>query len=76
VNQWQPIETAPPDTEVELGWWFVSGGYSDSPGKIWVTAIGKAWRAEPHLLFWTRYVRTWRDEATHWRPLPPPPVTP
>ena len=66
---WQPIETAPVDTMVQLG------KYEDDykGGLAWRKSVGIAW--ETHRVFLMKCVRReWCDRNyTHWQPLPPPP---
>jgi hypothetical protein len=60
-NRWQPIETAPHETYVLLGWW--------DEGK-WNSATGFAshgWRRDGISTM------SWHGQATHWMPLPPAP---
>lgn len=67
VGAWQPIETAPSDTNVLLGWW------RTFPKREWKTEAGWAVhsnRMPPE----SGFSNGWRHgEATHWRPLPAPP---
>jgi hypothetical protein len=66
---WQPIETAPENVPVELGWWDSYGGKAEN----------LFWRSGPGIVrrgIFTgrkRAVEFGRDHASHWRPLPPPP---
>lgn len=63
-GNWRLIKTAPHETPVLLGWW--------SDGE-WLYEAGKAshgWRRE---LISTM---SWHGQATHWMPLPEPPVCP
>lgn len=60
-DDWQAIETAPPDQEILLGWW-----------RDWPT---REWRQEVDLAHSTR--GGWfHGQATHWQPLPAPPGVP
>lgn len=68
-GDWQPIETAPHDTSVLLGWW------REWPELRWETKVGKAssgfrWKVPGKRGIKSTYSR--HPRATHWRPLPPP----
>lgn len=56
---WQPIETAPRDIELLLGWWRCW------PEKMWESASGLAGSTKGGWL---------HGQATHWQPLPRPPA--
>lgn len=56
-HAWQPIETAPADVNVLLGW------QSDYPA---------GWQSEVKFAHDTRG-RWWHGQATHWMPIPPAP---
>jgi hypothetical protein len=59
VEAWQPIETAPLDTDILLGWWITW------PETVWETE--SAWAGG--------LLGCWRHgRATHWMPLPAPPA--
>lgn len=63
VERWQPIETAPLNEEVFLGWFDMDGD--------WVTEVGEGswgWRNE------TANNMSSHGSATHWRPIPAPPA--
>lgn len=65
AEAWQPIETAPHETLVVLGWY---------EGDVWKQEIALASAG-------TRYPNGYSDRwqhgrASHWRPLPAPPTTP
>ena len=72
--EWQPIETAPSDTVLELGWWEKFDTLL-SQKKVWRTEFRVAWETE-RFIFWKIRRRIWRSEATHWRYPPPPPSDP
>lgn len=60
--EWRPIETAPHETLVVLGW-FEDGVWKQdlglaSAGQRWPTGASNMW---------------WHGSATHWLPLPPAP---
>lgn len=66
MSEWQPIETAPKEGDFLIGW---DRGLF---GRGWITYIGRP------------VERAWFDretgkrlpQATHWMPLPAPPVQP
>jgi hypothetical protein len=75
MSEWRPIETAPmdgthvllfgrqdPHTEVNIVGPFVFSGYWDKIDGSWCSA-GSTWTGPFY-------------DATHWRPLPDPPLTP
>lgn len=69
MTDWQPVETAPIDTRVEVGGWSVLFDKAE-----WRTNSGVA-RESYRFLFWTRVrLAYYGKEYTHWRPLPPPPA--
>lgn len=69
MMEWQPIETAPKDTSVELGRYIMTNN-----GPLWVSDVGPAWVSVKFLFWNVRLDRHWRaDGATHWRSLPEPP---
>lgn len=62
AEEWRPIETAPHETLVVLGW-FEEGVWKQdlglaSAGQRWPTGASNMW---------------WHGSATHWLPLPPAP---
>jgi hypothetical protein len=62
---WQPIETAPKTSRARLVW---------CPENMCIYCV--SWNDKRG---WIIFGGGWRDViqgATHWRPLPPPPVTP
>lgn len=58
MSNWQPIETAPHDTELLLGWRDTFGGVQ--------------WRCVVDLARSTKG-GWWHGQATHWQFLPQPP---
>lgn len=68
---WRPIETAPKDgTKVDL--WCRAPGLSAGSGRVpdcWFSA-GRWWAYDEH---GDDQCRSQVHNATHWRPLPPPP---
>lgn len=56
---WRPIESAPKDKELLLGWW------STWPELFWEVAAG---------LYGSTKGRWIHGQATHWMPLPAPPA--
>lgn len=65
AEAWQPIETAPHETLVVLGWY---------EGHVWKQeiALASAGNRYPN-----GYSDRWQHgRASHWRPLPAPPTTP
>lgn len=58
-DAWRPIETAPKDTDVLLGWW------RSWPERQWESASGLAGSTKGGWL---------HGQATHWQPLPAPPA--
>jgi len=65
MGEWQPIETAPPDTDVLLGWW------RKWPVRAWEQKVGWAVASNTCPPPWSKW---WCDsEATHWMHLPAPP---
>jgi hypothetical protein len=57
--QWQDVDTAPLDRDVLLGWW------RTWPELFWEVTAGPAGSTKGRWL---------HGQATHWIPLPPPPV--
>ena len=64
---WRPIETAPHETHILLGWvepttgkWECQTGFA-SGGKLFPNGYSTRW---------------WHGRATHWMPLPTPPTEP
>lgn len=75
MSEWQPIETAPQETAVLL--WYPWKGCKTPHSPLGFTYIGR-WTSTG-----TDDIDTWRDTvdyellgegATHWMPLPEPPV--
>jgi hypothetical protein len=66
VMEWQPIETAPDNVHVELGFWEIYNGQ-----RYWRTCTGIAWRST---CWGGRRRCKWEERATHWRHTPPPPA--
>lgn len=63
--KWQPIETAPHEELLVLGWWELW------PTKVWKQEIALASAGER---FPNGYSNRWEHgRATHWMPLPVPP---
>ena len=58
LRKWRPIDTAPRDADVLLGWW------QDWPERQWECAAGLAGSTKGGWL---------HGQATHWMPLPAPP---
>lgn len=58
---WRPIETAPADTDLLLGWW-MEGAWLTTPH--WEQEVQEARNTKGG---W------WHGQATHWQPLPSPP---
>ena len=69
--EWQPIETAPSDTVVELGWWDKDANGNNK----WRTEFGVAFESHPFFfgLFKVRLRKVWYTERSHWRNTPEPP---
>ena len=66
---WQPIETAPTDVLVRLGFWADYGGEL-----VWRTEAGIAWRSRSIFGLWKWRERgDWSNYATHWKLPPEPP---
>lgn len=66
MSEWQPINTAPVDTNVEVGRWDTYLGE-----RKWETSFGMAFESSFFGLIKTRqYAGRF---FTHWRHLPPPP---
>lgn len=64
-RKWQPIETAPLDMPLQLGWWELW------PEKKWVEEISLAGHANDK---GPGMSNAWlHGRATHWQPLPEPP---
>lgn len=66
--EWQPIETAPKDGTVILG-------YSSSIE--WIVVYAKKWRwqyGKPDTIEWTISPGEMISDITHWQPLPKPPT--
>ncbi len=72
--EWLPIETAPKDgTEVDLWTVFKDGDGERVTNAKWVDGPWPGWRAQE----WDHGGMGWDPiwgEATHWMPLPKPPV--
>lgn len=67
MENWKPIETAPPDTPVRVGKWEFWGGK-----KEWKENEGVVWRPRFFGLIKSReYVG---KEYHFWKELPPPPA--
>lgn len=68
LSEWQPIETAPPDVDLLLGWMETFGH------RRWVQAVAYAKHSNtchPD----SGASNAWsHGQATHWRPLPPGPM--
>jgi hypothetical protein len=62
---WQPIETAPHETDVILGWWYIPPWKDSVPN--WETELGWATRGWAINGISTRSAH---GSATHWMPLP------
>ena len=63
--KWQPIETAPTNVPVRLGYWDI---WNDR--QTWCERDGIAYKRR----YWLWRVRAdYYEEATHWQPLPEPP---
>lgn len=62
---WQPVETAPHETNILLGYW------KDWPKREWVTEVGWYSRGQRFKNGHSNYSR--HGYATHWMPLPDPP---
>lgn len=60
TDKWQPIDTAPADTELLLGWFHQFLG----DGRCWHMTVDFACSTRGG---W------WHGQATHWMPLPEPP---
>jgi hypothetical protein len=67
MSEWQPIETAPMDVDVILGWWESWPG-----GHQWRQVIAWASSSNPRSPSNTRRI----GKATHWMPIPAPPGAP
>jgi hypothetical protein len=68
---WMPIDTAPSDRPVQLGWWEKDTWAHEH---AWVTRVGVAWfsfRLFGVTIFRRRNYRS--ADATHWKPAPDPP---
>ncbi len=68
AEEWQPIETAPHETHVLLGWWYVPPWKDSAPR--WETEVGSATHG------WSRNgvsTLSKHGSATHWAALPAPP---
>ena len=64
-RQWQPIETAPLDNPLQLGWW------ESYPEKKWVQEVESAGHSNDK---GPGMSNAWlHGRATHWQPLPEPP---
>lgn len=67
AREWKPIDTAPADTNVEVGGWEIYNG-----SRMWAVSSG--------MVFETRLFGLWKQRQyvgrvfSHWRPLPPPPI--
>lgn len=65
-DDWRPIETAPVDTPVMMGSWWIYGKTRE-----WMETSGIAFESR---LFGLLKVKTHQGRAnTHWQPLPNPP---
>lgn len=62
-QQWRPIDTAPHETLVALGWRDESGVFKQ---EIALASAGKRYPGGASDMWW-------HGRATHWLPLPPPP---
>jgi hypothetical protein len=71
MSDWQPIETAPKDGTFVMLW--VGGDYPAHCARFEIWKDGSAgWVASNHGGVWTCVQF---GTATHWMPLPAPPVT-
>jgi hypothetical protein len=59
---WQPIETAPHEQKVLVGWWYNGEWMSEA------TMASHGWRRNGISTM------SWHGQATHWQPLPAPPT--
>jgi hypothetical protein len=59
MSEWQPIETAPADVDVLMGYW------QEWPERKWVYVLDYAQDTKGHWL---------KNHVTHWMPLPEPPL--
>ena len=67
AGAWRPIETAPKDEDILLGWW------QTWPDRVWKQKVG--WAAASNTCGHPQVSNAWFDgEATHWMPLPEPPI--
>ena len=73
MSEWQPIETAPVDTIVRMGYWDDHSYYSSKPDDLrWRTETGVAVSLRFGFFGW-RVKTSYGSKATHWMPLPEPP---
>ena len=63
-SSWQPIETAPKDGSIILGW--------EPRATKWKIKF-MAFHYQANGGYWTNALNTGSVEATHWMPLPEPP---
>lgn len=80
MAKWQPIETAPVDVPVVMGWWETHNvGWSEDyknkhPDElVWKTHAGFVKKTEKFWLFKRVVESYYGSVATHWIPLPEPP---
>ena len=71
MSEWQPIETAPKDQDVLLGWWWTE--YVSTPRRVWTSEVGWAFSSNKCSKK-SGYSNAWmHGNATHWMPLPDAP---
>lgn len=69
MSEWQPIETAPLDTDLILGWW------QTWPEVAFCSKMGWAGKSNSYADQNLGVSDAWLDgEATMWQPTPSPPL--
>jgi hypothetical protein len=69
--EWQPIETAPKDGTLLLGWWPRGMRGKGLPFILmWAKQLDGT---EDDHMCWMDFQRAWPCEPSHWMPLPKPP---
>ena len=80
MMEWQPIETAPIDKKIIMGWWITyNPGWNDEaklgyPDRLcWRSQVGIAKETKGFWVFKTVNYTPYGQTATHWIDLPEPP---